>query len=70
MDSLTSPATHLVLTVITRLSSGREAEARVVFDKLGQASVLSEIWIGDEDGYLVNAAPERPVHVAAAKNQR
>ena len=56
LESLTSPATHLVLPVITRLSSGRESDARMVFDRVGQASVLSEVWIGGQDGYLVHAA--------------
>jgi hypothetical protein len=59
MQSLTSPETHVVLPVISRLDSGRESDARVIFDKTGEAPALSEVWIGDQDGYLVqvNAGP-------------
>jgi hypothetical protein len=56
LDSVWSPAIHVMVPVIARLSGGRESAGRLVFDKSGKALSLAEIWIGDDDGYLVEAS--------------
>jgi hypothetical protein len=52
-----------VLTYITRLSQqGTSNEPRLVFDKVGDKSYLSEVWFPGEDGFLVTATPGKHTH--------
>jgi hypothetical protein len=52
--------------VITRLGATEPpaAEARLVFDKVGAVSYLSELWMPGSDGYLVHAAKGKHTHVS------
>jgi hypothetical protein len=53
--------------IITRLSGEMRAEgqsAYVVFDVVGNASTLSEIWLPGEDGYMVSATKAKHTHTA------
>jgi hypothetical protein len=50
--------TSVVMLGITRL--GRhdlDKETELIFDKVNNKFVLSEIWLGNEDGYLVTNTP-------------
>jgi hypothetical protein len=50
------------VAVITRLAqrgrSARTTDSNLVFDKVGDRSVLSEVWIPGRDGYLVRGTAE------------
>ncbi len=51
--------------IITRLSAANQAKpvtAHLVFDKVGETYLLSEIWIAGEDGYLVLATKGEHMH--------
>ncbi len=39
------------------------ADARLVFDKVGEQYYLSEVWMPGQEGYLVYAAREKHTHV-------
>ena len=54
--------TGAVAAVITRLAASAPDDSRVVFDKVGNSTYLSEIWIPGEDGYLVHAEKEAHTH--------
>lgn len=70
LSSQTRPATQVLLPVITRLASSRDAsDSKVVFDKIGDKDVLSEVWIGDRDGYLVYATKGAHTHESVHKKQ-
>jgi len=51
--------------VITRIAGAMHttpADAHLVFDKLGDTYILSEIWIPGEDGYMFNVTKEKHTH--------
>jgi hypothetical protein len=51
--------------IITRLAAfmhGKPLAAHLVFDKVGETLLLSEIWIAGEDGYLVLATKGEHTH--------
>ena len=55
-----------VATVITRLAqrgkSSSGPNASLVFDKVGNSNILSEIWTPGQDGFLVSASAAREQH--------
>jgi hypothetical protein len=54
-----------VASVITRLGEPEPpiSEGRLVFDKVGDLSYLSEVWIPGSDGYLLHSTKEKHTHV-------
>jgi hypothetical protein len=62
MNSATTPKASFVLPVITRLAALSVDEAKLVFDKVGNSNVLSEIWVAGEDGYLVHITKGAHTH--------
>jgi hypothetical protein len=51
--------------VITRLASQFHTEAtdaHVVFDEVGDKHILSEIWIPEEEGYVLHVTKEKHTH--------
>jgi hypothetical protein len=60
------------LPVVTRLGRhDKDTESELVFDKVGDKLLLSEIWIGSEDGYLVlNTPGNHPHAVVGGSNPR
>jgi hypothetical protein len=54
----------VMLVAITRLGAPEimNADTRFVFDKVGDAYYLSEVWLPGEDGYLFYAAKEKHTH--------
>jgi len=53
-----------ILSVMTRLGRhDNDLEPELVFDKIGPALHLSEIWVAGEDGYLVLGTQEKHDHV-------
>ncbi len=42
-----------IMTRITKEMRADQEEPRLVFDKVGDAYLLSEIWLANEDGYVV-----------------
>lgn len=61
-----------VVSVVTRLGTLEPlpAEAKVVFDKVGEVFYLSEIWIPGFDGYLVHVTKEKHTHVTVNANKK
>jgi hypothetical protein len=54
----------LLLSVLTRLGARDMNKVKeLVFDKLGDKLILSEIWLAGEDGYLLVGTPEPHTHV-------
>jgi hypothetical protein len=52
-----------VVTILTRIAqAGSSNEARLVFDQVGDKSYLSEVWIPDQDGFLIMATPGKHTH--------
>ncbi len=52
-----SKGTGVALPVITRIAAGVHStatDAHAVFDKVGNTYFLSEIWLPNEDGFLVH----------------
>lgn len=71
MFSLTSPKVNFVVPVLARLAEqSNDESARFVFAKNETSLVLSEIWLGGDDGYRVSLKPaaETPRVVARAHN--
>ena len=60
------------LPVVTRLGRhDKDTESELVFDKVGDKLMLSEIWIGGDDGYLVlNTPGDHPHAVVGGSNPR
>jgi hypothetical protein len=58
--------------VVTRLEKPEPAssEAKVVFDKVGDAYFLSEIWIPGSDGYLMHVTKEKHTHVRVKPDKK
>ena len=56
MRSVTSPAIEFDLPVLSRLDDNAGADSKLVFEKDGDTQVLSEIWISDQDGYVIDSA--------------
>jgi hypothetical protein len=56
--------TGLFLTTVTRLAASEPpaGDFHIVFDKVGDAYYISEVWLPGEDGYLVYAAPGKHTH--------
>jgi len=53
----TPKGSAVVVQVVTRLAAGihtTAADAHAVFDKVGNTYTLSEIWLPDEDGFLLH----------------
>jgi hypothetical protein len=50
--------------IVTRLAKrdGGSKDSGLVFDKVGETYVLSEVWIPGQDGFLVNETREEHVH--------
>jgi len=55
-----------VIPVVTRLARIRDGEngpaANLVFDKVGEQTFLSEVWMPGRDGYLVRGTTEEHQH--------
>ena len=49
---------------MTRLAEpeNKMTEARLVFDKVGDTAYLSEVWLPEQDGYLMFAAKGKHTH--------
>ncbi len=60
----TAGSTCARLPVLTRLAphSHGESAARMVFDRVGGITFLSEVWLDGEDGYLVLGTPKEHTH--------
>ncbi|MEI6669041.1 MAG: hypothetical protein WCP29_12880 [Acidobacteriota bacterium] len=55
--------TQIVMMVITRLGRhDTDTDTELVFDKVKESFVLAEIWIGNNDGYLVASTPGEHEH--------
>ena len=54
----------VIIVPMTRLAAAEppSGETRFVFDKVGNTSYLSEVWLPGEDGYLFYAAKEAHTH--------
>jgi hypothetical protein len=53
----------VMLPVITRLGRhDNDRDPEVVFDKIGGKSILSEVWLPGNDGYLLNETKEDHEH--------
>lgn len=54
---------QVFVPTITRLALHQQIkDPTVVFDKMGEKYVLSELWVPDEDGYLVTDTKEPHQH--------
>jgi hypothetical protein len=51
-----------VITRLARTSDKEPTEPKLVFDRVGDAYVLSEVWIPGEDGYLLAGTQEEHQH--------
>ena len=61
--SSTSGKTSAVLTVITSLARSSDADDHLLaFDKVGDARVLSEVWLQGKEGALVHSTPGEHEH--------
>lgn len=49
-------------SIISRLGTPHSTGAMLVFDKVGDRHYLSEVWMPDADGYLLQARPEQHTH--------
>ena len=48
----------VVLLTITRLGRhDKDVDTELVFDKVGEKLILSEVWLGNSDGFLVANTP-------------
>lgn len=53
----------VTMHVITRLGRhDNDTDTELVFDKVKDTLVLSEIWVGNDDGYLVASTPGNHEH--------
>lgn len=53
----------MTMLVITRLGRhDNDTDTELVFDKVKDQLVLSEIWLGNDDGYLVASTPGNHEH--------
>ena len=58
-----SKGAMVAMIVITRLGRhDNDTDTELVFDKVNDKFVLSEIWLGNEDGYLVASTPGNHEH--------
>jgi hypothetical protein len=50
--------------VMTRLAAPATplTDGRLVFDKVGDTYILSEMWLPEQDGFLIHVAKERHTH--------
>ena len=56
---------------VTRLSQAGSSNApRLVFDRVGDQSYLSEVWFPDKDGYLLTATSERHTHAIVKASKK
>lgn len=57
---------NTTVPVITRLArrnqAPQEAEANIVFDKVGEQHFLSEVWMSGQDGFLLRSTGEEHQH--------
>jgi hypothetical protein len=54
-----------VAIVVTRLAAGIHTtpdNAHIVFDKIGETYIFSELWLPEVDGFLVHATKEKHEH--------
>jgi hypothetical protein len=69
LRSASGSAIMVVLTQLGRHDKDRDCE--LVFDKVGDKSLLSEVWFPDRDGYLVLSSKEAHTHaVVGGSNPR
>jgi hypothetical protein len=70
--SQTGAGQGAMIPVLTRLGRhDRDADAEIVFDKVGGKFLLSEVWIPGQDGYLLLATMEQHDHaVLGGSNPR
>jgi hypothetical protein len=62
-----SRSTMPVLTTLARVAP--EKNPRLVFDKVGTESRLSEVWVPGKDGLLLVATSESHVHTVVRPNK-
>ena len=56
-----------VMMAITRLARlDKATDFKLVFDQVGDVSLLSEVWFGGEDGYLVLSTQEAHKHAVVS----
>jgi hypothetical protein len=61
--SQAGPGQGAMMGVLTRLGRhDNDSEPEIVFDKVGGKFLLSEIWLGGEDGYLLLSTKEQHDH--------
>jgi hypothetical protein len=51
--------------IITRLAAGIHTtpqDSHIVFDKVGDSHILSEIWVPGEDGFMLHITKEKHAH--------
>ena len=61
--SMTTKAAATELMVITRLAATTTgSNPKLVFDKVGERDYLSEVWLPDQDGFLVLATKGPHTH--------
>jgi hypothetical protein len=61
--SVAAEKSTTTIKIITRLSrESSNKDGRVVFDKVGDNLVLSEVWLPGKDGYLVGSTNENHQH--------
>lgn len=56
MRSVSTPGLVFDLPVIAKLDDNLGNDAKLVFEKDGDARILAEIWMGDQDGHLIYAS--------------
>jgi hypothetical protein len=60
---------NALVPVATRMAlEGTSDQARLVFDKIGNRALLSEVWFPNEDGFLLLATPQKHTHVVVKAN--
>lgn len=71
VTSVTDRKKAVVVNVITRLAMVGTAkdDARVVFDKVNDKNVLSEIWLPDKDGFLIHAERQKHTHQTVKRSR-
>jgi hypothetical protein len=56
---------NVMVPVLTRTAAALHttpADAHVVFDKIGEKYILSELWLPGNDGYVLNSTKEQHEH--------
>jgi hypothetical protein len=60
------------VSVMTRMAEPAVAitDGRIVFDKVGDAYILSEMWLPEQDGFMLHAEKARHTHHAVKLERR